>query len=119
MIRVSAPLLLVLSLCAPAHALVESSDSASYMLTGCTAALDQTDKRQLGMQGQCIGILNAYAYIGSTLPEAVRFCAPSSATPGQSIKIVLRYIKDRSGRVNDDFRQLALEALHVAWPCAR
>src|SRR5262252_5503024 len=113
MIRTLTPLLLVLSLCAPARAQVDASDSASFMLSACTAALDQTDRRMLAQQGQCVGILNAYAYIGSTLPEAVRFCAPPSASPGQSIKIVLRYIKDRGGRINDDFRQLALEALHV------
>jgi hypothetical protein len=32
--------------------------------------------------------------------------------------IVVRYIDDRPARQQEDFRELALEALKNAWPCS-
>jgi hypothetical protein len=46
--------------------------------------------------------------------------SPSLEAPGAAVRgarTVVRYIDDRPSRLEEDFRELALEALRQAWPC--
>jgi hypothetical protein len=69
-------------------------------------------------QGMCGGIVSSIFYYGSGLPIDVRFCAPKGANQGQALRIIVKYLLDNPAITNRDFRELAAEALHKAWPCA-
>jgi len=44
-------------------------------------------------------------------------CPPQNVTTGHTVRVVIAYIERRPERMHEDFRGLALEAIHEAWPC--
>jgi hypothetical protein len=94
--------------------------SGNEMLGACqrwssgTFVPDLAEQRQ---QGMCAGIVSSIFYYGSELPLTVRFCAPKGASQGQALRIVVKYLVDNPAITNRDLRDLALAALHSAWPC--
>jgi Rap1a immunity proteins len=45
------------------------------------------------------------------------FCVPPTATIGQMVRVVVKYIDQRPERLHEQFTVLAYEALKAAWPC--
>jgi hypothetical protein len=94
--------------------------SANYLVPECQKfiALSEGDTFISGLnQGRCVGIIHGISYLSEYLPPDVRSCPPKGATAAQTIRVVLAYIERRPQRMHEDFRELAIEALHEAWPC--
>jgi cytochrome c5 len=60
--------------------------------------------------GHCGGVVYGLMYAT---------CHPSGVTAAQAINVVLAYIGRHPQRMHEDFRTLAIEAMHEAWPCRR
>lgn len=86
-------------------------NAASFVMPGCRGYLAKTQKN-LFLNGLCVGMVDVLStYSGRDV------CHPANATTGQSVQVVVKYIDDRPARQNENFKQLALEALMAAWPC--
>lgn len=85
--------------------------SAEYLFPACLRFSTSDDQGDLFGQGQCIGLVNGVAYASRAI------CAPSGATQGQSVELVIAYIQERPSRMTEDFLTLVEEALEAAWPC--
>ena len=68
-------------------------------------------------QSICIGIFHELLYVGRALPVDIGWCNPPGVTNRQAMRVVIAYIERRPQRMHEDFRSLAAEALHEAWPC--
>jgi formate/nitrite transporter FocA (FNT family) len=94
------------------------SDSASAMLPGCRAVLNGTYPTSAPMlafvAGECFGVIttasNALAYQGLV-------CTPHEVIQKQLIVAVVRYIDQRSERLNEPFQLMVIQGLVAAWPC--
>jgi hypothetical protein len=95
--------------------------SANYYLPSCRAFVNKQFASDPFTQGECVGILEALAMTATDLDPAAfvisRSCAPDDATLPQVTAVVVRWLDERPQRWNEDFRALALLALHDAWPC--
>jgi hypothetical protein len=93
--------------------------SANYMLPACRSFVQGTKVETTAYPEQafCVGIVSALIHVGVNLPPNVRSCRPDGATIEQAMRVVLAYIERRPQRMHDGFKELALEALHEAWPC--
>jgi Rap1a immunity proteins len=87
-------------------------DSAASVVAGCRNIAQRDSTGDAFEQGQCIGLLKGLYYLSSGA------CIPAAVTVGVLARIVVRYIDDRPSRLDEDFRELALEALRHAWPCS-
>src|SRR5262249_10199719 len=95
--------------------------SANSAFSGCKAFADgrPPTSYELAMSGNyCAGMVHALAGVAHILPPNYRACAPDNSTARQLALVVLRYIEARPQRMHEDFRLLAVEAFHDAWPCA-
>jgi len=91
-------------------------DSANYMVPGCQKFLGRSTD-EIYAQGRCVGVVDALAFVSGDLPSNLRFCFPQEVTTGQSIRVAVPYIERHPQRRHEDFRLIALEAFHEAWPC--
>lgn len=89
----------------------ENDTAASVVVSGCRDFTDPDSRGDAFQQGQCAGLLKGLYYLSSGA------CIPSTVTVGVMAGTVVRYIDDRPSRLDEDFRELALEALRHAWPC--
>lgn len=88
-------------------------NAASFVMPGCRGYIAKTHKN-LFLNGLCVGMVDVLStYSGRDV------CHPANATTGQSVRVVVKYIDDRPARQNENFKQLALEALMAAWPCKK
>jgi hypothetical protein len=103
----------------PAEAQGRTSDvdSANWVLPGCKAFAENRPDLLAFRQGICAGAITALTFIGSSLPEGYRTCPPKTATHGQKIRVVIRYLEQQPERLHEPFNGLVLEALSSAWPC--
>jgi hypothetical protein len=93
---------------------------ADFLMNLCRLYMnpDQaTDRNQLINAGYCAGILEGLYYVASLEPPDLRFCLPKDATIGQSVGVVIKYISDHPEQWNHPFEEVAISALHAAWPC--
>jgi hypothetical protein len=92
----------------------EYEKSANYYLPICQRFLinNPSDNNSVSTyeQGMCVGLVHGLAYMSGS-------CFPKGVTRGQTIRVVIAYIERHPQRMHEDFRELALEALHEAWPC--
>jgi Rap1a immunity proteins len=58
-----------------------------------------------------------WAGLHEFLPPDASSCRPQGVTTGQMVRVVVAYIERRPERMHEDFRRLAIEAWHEAWPC--
>jgi Rap1a immunity proteins len=97
--------------------------SANELLPACRDVIAGVENRELKpgtldvQQGACLGIIRALSYVARSLPPDLSSCAPQSVIVGQVMRVVVTYIERRPERMHEDFRYLAIEALHEAWPC--
>jgi hypothetical protein len=97
--------------------------TANFMLPHCRAAANnQAPALTLDavLQGMCVGIIDAIEYMMSEFPpdeKEFSSCPPSDVTLKQAVQVVISYIDARPERMNENFKKLAIEAIHDAWPC--
>ncbi len=95
-------------------------DSANYMLRYCRAALNNetlTHFADAAMAGMCVGIIDAIGFMMSEFPleeKEKSSCPPSKVKLEQIVSVVVRYIEARPERMHENFRTLAIEAIHDA-----
>ena len=94
--------------------------SASRLLPGCKVAIDDDPTRHsTGVEvlaAYCLGYVDGLSKLSSA---AARFCMPAEATVGQLVRVVVKDVEAHPARHNEDFGDLALEALEKEWPCPR
>jgi hypothetical protein len=86
--------------------------SANGVMPGCREEINTSN---VFLRGYCLGSIRVMLYLHPRL----FFCAPSGATVGQALRVVVLYIDQRPARLHERFEDLALEALQQAWPCPK
>jgi hypothetical protein len=99
-----------------------SDTSANPVYAGCKAfAQNQpaSDPQMFNMKGFCAGVLHALAFVSPYLERGPEFrsCVPPESTAAQLAQVVVKFLDEHPERMHEDFRVLALEAFHNAWPC--
>jgi Rap1a immunity proteins len=94
----------------------EDVNSANSVLPGCKAFFEPitSDYIRSFKQGLCVGILPT---LTSVLISGGGACIPSGVVDNQVIRVVIRYLDQRPERLHEEFKLLAMEAIHNAWPC--
>jgi Ssp1 endopeptidase immunity protein Rap1a len=82
--------------------------TANEMMPGCRAMLNH-DQRNILRQGECIGAVAAITHIDLAV------CPPKDSNVEQAIRIVVQYIDSKPARLQENFYDLAVEALRAAW----
>ena len=101
----------------------EDKDSANYMLPYCRAAVNKeevTRPTDAVVRGVCVGIIEAIDFMMSEYPpqdKEYSSCPPSGVNLDQTVRAVITYIEARPQRMHENFKTLAIEAIHDAWPC--
>jgi hypothetical protein len=96
--------------------------SANSMLPYCRAAVNNqapTLASDAIMQGMCVGIVDALDFLMSAnraQEDEYRSCPPD-VTLKETVQVVIAYIDARPERMHENFKTLAIEAIHDAWPC--
>jgi hypothetical protein len=94
--------------------------SANFMMPGCQQLLKppkDPDPVDFVRSGHCAGLIEGLTYAAYASGGSETCRPPSIVTDAQLVRVVLAYIEHRPQRMHEDFRKLALEALHEAWPC--
>jgi hypothetical protein len=94
-----------------------AAESVNFYLPSCKDfASGKTENRFL--QGVCVGLLEGIATFANKLPaESSRSCPPDNVNAAELTNAVIRWLDQHKERWDQDFRTLALEALHDSWPC--
>jgi hypothetical protein len=93
----------------------EDTRSAGFMLPHCKAGLDPATRDAVG--GGCLGIVGTLSFVSHVLDQGLQFCQPSTISPEQMLGTVIDFVETHPERMQEDFRLLALTAMHDAWPC--
>jgi len=91
--------------------------SANYLMPACRNWITFAGDRQGIDEALCAGIISGLAYTVKFLPPDSSSCTPQGVTTGEMVRVVVAYIERRPERMHEDFRRLAIEAWHEAWPC--
>ena len=91
--------------------------SANYLMPACRNWIAFAGDRQGIDEAMCAGIISGLAYTAKFLRPDTSSCRPQGVTTGQMVRVVVAYIERRPERMYEDFRRLAIEAWHEAWPC--
>jgi hypothetical protein len=67
--------------------------------------------------GACEGMIETAMVFAPNMPADVRGCPPQQGSVLESAKIMLRYLDNNPGRLEDAGITVALEAFRDAWPC--
>lgn len=101
----------------------EDKHSANYMLPYCRAAVNKEEITRPAdgvVRGVCIGLIEAIDFMLSEYPPEEKeknSCPPAGVPLDQTVRVVITYIEARPQRMNENFKKLAMEAIHDAWPC--
>jgi hypothetical protein len=101
----------------------EDKHSANYMLPYCRVAVNKEEISRPAdgvVRGVCIGIIEAIDFMMSEYPpeeKEKRSCPPAGVPLDQTVRVVITYIEARPQRMHENFKTLAIEAIHDAWPC--
>ena len=95
----------------------EKVSTAAFMLPYCKMGLANSSDPNW-YEPLCYGTVEALSYVGSRLATETRFCAPNDLTPELALRVVIGYVEARRNRLQENFKELALEAFRDAWPCA-
>ena len=75
---------------------------------------DQTEARSAG---SCEGMIETAMLFSPNLPADVRACPPAQGSALESAKVLLQYLDNNPGRLNQPGITIAIEAFRDAWPC--
>jgi hypothetical protein len=89
--------------------------SAKAMLPHCVVGLKPEAQDTAG--GRCAGIMATLSFVSRVLPDNLKFCHPSAATPEQMLQVIESFIEANPDAGAQDFRLVALAAMRQKWPC--
>jgi hypothetical protein len=96
-------------------AVAQDTRSGNFMLPHCKAALAFDAQDPIG--GRCMGIVATLSFVSRVLPDNLKFCHPNTATPEQLLQVVIGFAEANPDAIGQDFRLIALAAMHDKWPC--
>ena len=91
--------------------------SAAFHYPACRGLL-VGDEHAPHLQGSCAGQIGLLLQLSDTLPQPLRFCAPSRMTVRQATEVVAAYMDRHPGELHRAFPLVAILALRETWPCA-
>ena len=103
--------LIAISFPASTFAQDQIDEDARSVTAGCHEALKRTGQLQTFDAGMCLGILKGLHYLSKDI------CIPPATSLGQMADVVSQYFDTHTGKLDDDFRETALDAMRSAWPC--
>jgi hypothetical protein len=89
--------------------------TAKAMLPHCVAGLKSDAQDTAG--GRCAGIMTTLSFVSRVLPDNLKFCHPSAATPADMLQVIESFIEANPDAGAQDFRLVALAAMRQKWPC--
>jgi hypothetical protein len=89
--------------------------SAKAMLPHCAAGLAPDAQDMAG--GRCAGIMATLSFVSRVLPDNLKFCHPSAATPELMLQVINSFVEANPDAGAQDFRLVALAAMRQKWPC--
>lgn len=92
-------------------ALARDTYSAKFVMPGCRDFLGAKTLDPFS-RGLCFGLI-----VGATKNAALKMCPPRSLTNEQVVMAIVQYIDSQPARLQEDFIDLATEALNRTWPC--
>ena len=92
------------------------TSSANFMLPFCKSLLARHVVEDF-QQGHCAGLIEGLAFLARRANPPHRSCRPDGVTTGQVVRTIVRWLKQRPRRWHENFKYLALEAMHETWPC--
>jgi Rap1a immunity proteins len=109
--------LLLVSMLGWSGALAEdaSTRNVQSILPHCAAGLSADAQDVIG--GRCAGILATLSFVSRVLPDDLKFCHPSTATPQEMVQVVATFVQSNPDTTAQDFRLVALAAMRDKWPC--
>ena len=113
-ILVLAATLFVATLNVP-FAFAQDTRSAQAMLPRCMASLKPGSQDAAGER--CMGILATLTFVSRVLPDNLKFCQPTGTTPDQMMEVIDSFMSANKEAVSQDFRLIALAAMHEKWAC--
>jgi hypothetical protein len=108
---------------AAAQSSTKDDNSANAVYSGCKAfaqGLQPSNSEVATLGSYCSGMLHALAGIAKFVsPQYAlwRSCPPPTSDAAQLARVVVKFVEEHPERMHEDFRVLAVEALHRAWPC--
>ena len=75
------------------------------------------DQGEARSAGSCEGMIEAVMLFSPNLPADVRACPPAQGSVLESAKVLLQYLDNNPGRLNQPGITIAIEAFRDAWPC--
>ena len=92
------------------------TSSANFVLPSCKSLLARHVVEDF-QQGHCAGLIEGLAFLARRATPPHRSCRPAGVTTGQVARTIVRWLKQRPRRWHENFKYLALEAMHETWPC--
>jgi hypothetical protein len=102
----------------PAFAEVASGNAHQR---GCRIVLDNktpTDVIEAAQAMQCLTTVSVVLRMAPLLERKLRFCGPEDTTVVQGLSVVMKFMQDYPAEADQNFVDLTLRALKVAWPCS-
>ena len=65
----------------------------------------------------CLGMAQGILFASTLLPPYAVSCPPPGVTSGQAVSVITAFMERNPSQLHQDFRYLAIAALHHAWPC--
>jgi len=88
---------------------------------GCRIVLDNktpSDRMEAAQAMQCLTTVSVVLRMGSFLDRKLRFCRPEGASVVQGLSVVMKFMDDHPAETDQNFVDLTVRALKVAWPCS-
>ena len=89
--------------------------SAQSMLPQCIVGLAPGAAEPAG--GRCAGIITTLSFVSRVLPDNLKFCHPNTETAQQMLQVIIKFVELNPEAASQDFRLVALAAMHQKWPC--
>jgi hypothetical protein len=101
----------------------EDRSSADHVMPGCRLWMETkpTPIAKDLEKGICFGIVMTLMedYLNKDFCIYLKSATELGPTNGQFLRVVVKYIDDRPGRLHENFHNLAHEAFRETWPCKR
>jgi len=84
-----------------------------------TSLLNTVDEAY--MQCVWLGTIAGIKFLANTATQNAEhpICVPNTASTGQLLSVVVRYLRNHPEQLNDSFPNLVMYAFLEAWPCKR
>jgi hypothetical protein len=94
-------------------------DSGPDAQKSCQALVDGSfhDYDLARSAGACEGMIETAMVFSPNLPADTRGCPPQQGSVLESAKVLLRYLENNPGRLEEAGITVALESFRDAWPC--